>query len=139
MTPSSLFDPPQPPAPGEACPTCGMTRPALASLDAMPRSHRDGPATERAAAALAWPRAGKSKHRILIALQAAGDTGRTFAELETELGMFSARQRLHDLKAGGWAVTDGRTRVTPRGAPAEVHVLSAAALYHLTVRERQAA
>jgi hypothetical protein len=119
-----------------ACALCGHV--PLQPLDHAPRVHRDGPDTERAAAALAWPRAGNSRHRILRALQQAGDEGRTFAELERELGMFSARQRLNDLKAGGWTLTDGRTRLTPRGAPAEVHVLSLAARERLGLREAAA-
>jgi hypothetical protein len=134
----SMFAPPAP-RPGETCPCCGQRVPLeaapalLESLDGRPRSHRDGPQTERLAAAMTWPRAGTGRRRVIEALAAAGDTGRTFDELIVELAMYSAQKRLHDVKRAGWAVGTGRTRDTRTGAPAEVYVLSEAAAVRLAV------
>lgn len=110
--------------PGQPCPCCGRVVPALGSLDAEPLSHRDGPATERVAAAIAWPGARAGNRRVLEALLAAGDHGATFDELIVSLGMYSAQKRLHDVKRAGWAVGTGRVRDTRTGTPAEVYVLS---------------
>jgi hypothetical protein len=111
----------------------------LLGLDDQPRSHTGDPATSRAAAARAWPRAGILKRRILEELERRGGTGMTSDEAMLEFG-YSARQRLSDLKLGGWVTPDGRiehgelvsrTRKTRLGSDAEVLVLTTAARQRL--------
>lgn len=104
----------------------------LGSLDTAPPSHSRGPATEKTAAAHAWPRAGTKRRELLGYVYAAGDRGVTSDEATTVIG-YSGQRRLHDLKAGGWVevLTDENgqpvRRNTRRGAPADVYVLTPAA------------
>ena len=132
----------QPPAPGGLSrPTSGLIGSAatnttgLSNLDAQPRSHRHGPATEHAAAQFTWPRAGTGRRALLAELELRVD-GITSDEAVQRCG-YSAQRRLHDLKAGGWVQValdehgQPRRRKTRRGAFADVYILTPAAIIEL--------
>lgn len=101
-------------------------RAAVPEQDVRGRAHSEGPDTAKAAAAANAGRSGSQKHRVFLAIGAAGYEGRTFDELRRELDMYSAQKRLHDLKLGEWVAPrdDGAKRPTETGALAEVYVLS---------------
>jgi len=84
------------------------------------------PETERLAAIEVYPRTGSSRRRVLDAIRAAGDRGRTDEELSIELGLRwrSTAPRRNELLNGGWVVDSGRRRRTTSGASAAVWVLS---------------
>lgn len=116
----------------------------LASLDTRPRAHTGGPATERDAARFAWPTANNAKRELLEHLRRLGGAGVTSSEA-VELVGYSGQRRLNDLKHGGWVEVlhdrDGQPvrRKTPRGAWADVYVLTPAAHRALEAETRSAA
>jgi hypothetical protein len=120
------------PQPGEVCPTCLNVVPEpLSDLNARPRSHSDGPDTEKIAALRTWPRAMSGRSKILMELYRTrhdARTGRTWWELQEEMPMRSAQPRVSDLFLGGWIVESGITRPTDTGSPANAYVLSDRAL-----------
>jgi hypothetical protein len=117
-------------APRAAGPDSDRMRRALPEENTRGRAHSDGPETAKVAAAKNAGRAGSQKHRVFLAIAAAGSHGRTFDELRTELNMYSAQKRLHDLKLGEWVEPNGQRRPTATGTPAEVYVLSAKGRAH---------
>lgn len=118
----------------------------LGGLDHAPRSHRDGPDTEKQAAAHAWPRAGNKRRELLEVIRNAEPAGITSDEAVLAIG-YSGQRRLHDLKAGGWVEPDvttddagnmiPRRRKTRRGAWADVYRLTPAALERLKAEARR--
>lgn len=96
------------------------------------RFHLHGPDTEKIAAARVAPRTGSQRARVVEALRAAGEDGRTDFELWSE-DRIGARPhvpgtRREELIADGWDIEDsGARRPTDTGSPAIVWVLREAA------------
>lgn len=92
------------------------------------RYHRDGPATERVAAALVSPRSGSQRARVLAVLRGVGDHGATDYEFWADYGIGARPHvpgtRREELVMDGWPIVDsGRRRLTDTGTPAIVWVL----------------
>jgi hypothetical protein len=85
-------------------------------------SHAHGPVTERIAKMRNYPRSGSQRWRVLEALAAAGERGRTDYELEVELELLrpSPGNRRAELVEDGLVLNAGETRPTSTGAPAIV-------------------
>jgi hypothetical protein len=89
------------------------------------RYHRDGPATERTAAAMVAPRSGTQRAQVLDALRDAGELGVTDYELWDGYGIGARPHvpgtRREELIADGWPIRDsGARRRTDTGSPAIV-------------------
>lgn len=92
-----------------------------------PRSlpfHTSGQSTERDAAVLASPNAGKKRLIVLQAIAEAGVNGLTDMELADLTGLHRAAARRNDLLNDGWVVNSGTRRPTTNHATAVVWVLS---------------
>lgn len=78
--------------------------------------------TSRQAALANYPRTGKQRHRVAMAVLRAGNHGRTRDELAEELGLSanSVRPRVVELLEGAWIEDSGGTRRTSSGQDAEV-------------------
>lgn len=128
---------------------------ALGRLDTEPATHVHDPATSKAAARAAWPKAGRRRRKVLDALLAAGNEGRTADELDQELDLpnYDAARALNEVKRAGWAEAKRELRDTPggevrrepvrrrtrRGNMADVYVLTPAAVVRLANENRAAA
>lgn len=82
------------------------------------------PATARLAAFRAFPRAGRQRHRILVAI-AESENGLTYDEVSIITGIrgVSASTRISELHQGEWIEQNG-DRVTSAGAKAVVWVVT---------------
>lgn len=96
-------------------------------------SHRNDPVTSRDAARANFPRSGSQRHRVLVALAAAGARGLTAEEAARATGMRScasgnsAAKRLSELKQAGYAAPAETTRCTENGCQAQVFIATARA------------
>lgn len=116
------------------CPLCA----ALKTLEAPPSLFDDGPpahdanalggfraadlGTSRKAAIFNYPRSGNQRHRILLAIIAAGARGLSTDELTdgTQIPYVSASARVTELRRGGWIEDSGVERETRLGSDAIV-------------------
>jgi hypothetical protein len=105
-----------------------LPNPDADDLGAFHGPQAGAPETERLAAIAVYPRTGTSRRRVLDAIRAAGDAGRTDEELSIELRLRwrSTAPRRNELLNGGWIVDSHRRRRTTSGATAAVWVLSEA-------------
>lgn len=117
---TSLFDPPRHDA------------------DRAGASHRTDPHTSRDAARANFPRSGSQRHRVLLAVVAAGGRGLTAEEAAHATGMRSgvsgnsAAKRLSELKQHGYVAATGATRPTQNQCQAHVFVATAKAVKELS-------
>ena len=88
--------------------------------------HRQAHDTERAAAAMVYPRTGTLRHLALHALALNNANGLTHGELAVITGKrhYSIAPRVTELVELGWVIDSGRRRPTDTGSPAIVWVLS---------------
>lgn len=91
--------------------------------------------TSRNAAIFNYPRSGRQRHAILMAVFKAGPQGKTFDEVRNEQDIYSADRRMSELVDGGWLERTERTRRTTHGADANVMVCSAKAVQEIQARE----
>lgn len=86
--------------------------------------------TSRKAAIYNYPRSGNQRHRILMALAAAGEHGLITDEMLelTRIPYVSASARVTELCDGGWIEDSKRTRQTRLGAEAKIWVVTEKAL-----------
>lgn len=125
----SLIDP----IPGQI----SLLDPPRHDADRAGASHRGDPATSRDAARANFPRSGSQRHRVLVAVAAAGERGLTAEEAAHATGMRSgvsgnsAAKRLSELKQAGYATPTGDTRKTANGCEAHVFVATSKALREL--------
>lgn len=86
-----------------------------------PHNHTD---TSQAAAAQVAPRAGTTRHHILVLIRDSGGDGRTIDEIDaiTDLGSGTVCPRVNELSKGGLIRDSGRRRNTRKGSPAKVWV-----------------
>ncbi len=98
----------------------------LAGLPTIGKFQRPGDAaeTQRQAAIAAYPATGTWRLRVLKAVVAAGEHGRTDEELQAELGLNPSTQRPRrvELVEGGLVADSGRRRLTRSGRLAVVWV-----------------
>lgn len=96
------------------------TKPSLGGF------RRTDPDTSRLAAVQVYPRTGTQRERVLLAINAAGDTGAIPYEIEaaTRINYRSLTPRIGELKAGGWVVGTGNTRTGNMGAEQEILVVT---------------
>lgn len=108
---------------GDACQRCGRTADSPRHLDPEPPAIRalDGD-TSIEAAARSRVRAGTDRHRVLLALAAAGDRGLTDFELETQTGIkqTSCGKRRKELVDAGLVERTDDRRPAPSGSQAIV-------------------
>lgn len=93
--------------------------------------------TSRQAALDNYPRSGKQRHRVLLAIARAGEYGRTREELAAELHLpdNSVRPRVRELIEGGWVRATERTRTTVTRSKSEVLALTPKGIYEVAQRE----
>lgn len=93
--------------------------------------------TSRNAALANYPRSGRQRHQILMAVFRAGAYGKTFDEIRDDLSIYSADRRMSELAEGGWLEVTERTRKTNRGSDARVMVCTPKAVDAIKWREPQ--
>lgn len=93
--------------------------------------------TSRQAALDNYPRSGRQRHEILMAVFRSGAHGMTFDEVREQNGIYSADRRMSELVDGGWLDRTERTRKTTHGSDANVMVCSQKAIDTIRVREPQ--
>jgi hypothetical protein len=81
--------------------------------------------TSRSAALTNYPRSGKQRHVVFMAVAATGSAGATSEEIAQRHNIppASAKPRLTELRQGGWVRKDG-TRPSQHGASVDVYVLT---------------
>ncbi len=89
----------------------------------------NGTATQKSAAAAAFPRSGTQRMRVLKVIAAAGATGRTDEEVQKELGEVEGalRTRRKELEVGGWVQNSGALRRSEQNQDVIVWTLTPAA------------
>jgi hypothetical protein len=100
---------------------------------------RSGSDSARKAAIDNYPRSGSQRHRVLVALVEAGERGVTSDEIHASTGMnlYSVKPRLIELREGGWAEQNGKTRPSPRGSATDVYVATERGKAAVREKERQ--
>lgn len=88
---------------------------------------RQGSDSARKAALDNYPRSGTQRELVLLVLASAGERGMTSDEIAREEGinLYSVKPRLIELREGGWAEQNGKTRPSPRGSATDVYVATA--------------
>lgn len=84
------------------------------------------PETSRQAALDNYPRSGKQRHQVFVAVAEAGERGAISDEIADALGirLYSAKPRLIELRRGGWVRKNGKTRPSETNSQVDVHVLT---------------
>lgn len=114
------------------CPNCGheVTQLDLSDLSAAvpvrAKARRSDPAPSVLAARQAFPKQGKQRHQVLMAVYRHGGLTADAAARFTGLPYVSVSTRISKLKAGGWLEPRNR-RSTSSGGIADVLVITAAA------------
>jgi hypothetical protein len=90
----------------------GLPEPDERSIGGFHAPESEAPDTERLGAIDVYPRSGTQRRRVLDAIAAAGDDGRTDDELRLELNIWRAEARREELKRAGWVEDSGRRRRT---------------------------
>lgn len=98
-----------------------------------------GSATSRKAALDNYPRSGKQRHTVLMALVDAGERGLTSDEIAGmhRMNLYSVKPRLIELREGGWATQNGKQRKSEQGSDVDVYVATDKA--HTETRKRRTA
>jgi hypothetical protein len=100
-------------------------------------SRGSDPPTSKAAAKVNYPRAGTQRHKILVTIGMAGDSGFTAEEAADRSGVDyrSATPRIGQLKREEFILGTGQTRTGPYGAEQEILVVTEKAKRYLEERE----
>lgn len=91
--------------------------------------------TSRKAALGNYPKSGRQRHKILMAVFKSGQYGKTFDEIRNEENIYAADRRMSELVDGGWLERTERTRMTSHGAEANVVICTPKAIEQIMVRE----
>lgn len=91
--------------------------------------------TSRLASIQNYPKSGRQRHQILMAVFKSGQYGKTFDEVRNEENIYSADRRMSELVDGGWLERTERTRNTVHGAAANVMVCTPKAIEQIRARE----
>lgn len=94
------------------------------------------PDTSRKGALDVYPRSGKHKHKILLAIARSGDQGMTYEEVESETGIKNAHKRISELQQGGWLRSAGERLATKTGSMSNIWVITERAEHFIETKEK---
>lgn len=94
------------------------------------------PDTSRKGAVDAYPRSGKHRHTILIAIAKAGDQGMTYEEVEEKTEIKNAHKRISELSQGDWVRSAGERVATKTGSMSNIWVITERAERWIETKEK---